>query len=404
MSFNLKMVLRSGNVKKKASVILSFVLIFFVICLSSCNKSVYSEEVLLYTAEDLLKIEAEDNRCFKLMNDIDCQGKTFTGIEKFKGIFDGNGYKISNINITSNNNCYGFFSSANRVAQIKNLAIVDFNIDINKTSSNEELFAGGLVGYFTAIRDDGVIGGISQCYIEGDINLNVASKNNYIGGVAGSRTGGTFSDVFCATNIYNRCEYGMNQQRYLGGLFGINSGEVSHCIYAGSITDVGANDGIFNTLKFAKTTIGGLVGLSSGNYTSYSSCVITPLYVGSQCADSNLYISPIVGAYENYCNPSVTECYYTVYYYSDIVYWQKITSTSYGYDMSRKIGNSRLTLWTSDFLMGNPKNIPGAMYHHYTEHGEEIPIKLDFSEEIWYFTTNLIEDEIPDYPMPKIFK
>ena len=45
------------------------------------------------------------------------------GIEKFNGIFDGNGYKISNINITSNNNCYGFFSSANRVAQIKNLAI-----------------------------------------------------------------------------------------------------------------------------------------------------------------------------------------------------------------------------------------------------------------------------------------
>lgn len=392
---------------KKFCIILTFFMsAFFMFLCASCTNSAYGSEVLIYTAEDLLKIESNDNRRFKLMNDLDCEGKTFTGIQDFQGIFDGNGYKISNINITSTNNCYGFFSSAHRVAQIKNLALVDFKIDINKssTSTSNELFAGGLVGYFSGITDGGNRGAISQCYVDGEINLNVASENNYIGGIAGFRKGGSFNNVLCATDIYNKCDYGIGQKRYFGGLFGVNSGETDHSIYVGSIVDGGANDGFYNTLGLSKTYIGGLAGINTGNFTSYTSCLATPYYIGSQCSDDKLTISPIVGTYEKDCEPTVKECYYTIKYHSDIIYWQKITSIAYGYCMSTKTGNSRLTLWTKDFLMGNPNNIPGAMYHHYTEYDEEIPIKLDFSEDIWYFTNDLRETESPDYPMPKIFK
>lgn len=394
--------------KRKFLCFFATLFLFCFLILSSCKNATkeYGDEVQIYTVEDLLKIESQDNRRFTLMNDIDCEGKTYTGVQEFMGIFDGNGHTISNINITSTNNCYGFFASVARVGQIKNLALVDFTIEINKasTSSSEEVFAGGLVGYFDVIRDGDAIGTISQCYVEGTINLNVSSKNNYIGGIAGFRDGGKIENNFCATDIINRCEYGLRQKRYFGGFFGVNSGETKYCIYAGSIHDEGANDGIFNTLNFAKTYIGGIAGLSTGNYTSYTSCLATPLYVGSQCSDSSLAISPVVGDYENYCNPTVTECYYTFKYSSDVSYWQKITSTTYGYSTSTKVGNSRINMWTRDFLLGNPREIPDPMYFHYTEHGEEIPIKLDFSEEIWYFTNDLGETENPDYPMPKIFK
>lgn len=110
-----------------------------------------------------------------------------------------------------------FFSSAHRVAQIKNLALVDFKIDINKssTSTSNELFAGGLVGYFSGITDGGNRGAISQCYVDGEINLNVASENNYIGGIAGFRKGGSFNNVLCATDIYNKCDYGIGQKDIL---------------------------------------------------------------------------------------------------------------------------------------------------------------------------------------------
>lgn len=92
---------------------------FFMFLCASCTNSAYGSEVLIYIAEDLLKIESNDNRRFKLMNDLDCEGKTFTGIQDFQGIFDGNGYKISNINITSTNNCYGFFQVRTGLLKLK---------------------------------------------------------------------------------------------------------------------------------------------------------------------------------------------------------------------------------------------------------------------------------------------
>jgi len=64
---------------------------------------------LIYTAEDLEKyisITGHLQRYYRLENDIDCSGQDFTRIEKFYGVLDGNGYTLSNFNISQSYTIY----------------------------------------------------------------------------------------------------------------------------------------------------------------------------------------------------------------------------------------------------------------------------------------------------------
>ncbi len=274
---------------------------------------------LIYTAEQMNAIGADANdwvKYFKLMADIDLSaytGTDFNIIRSFKGVFDGNGHIISNFSYTStrahNIGLVGYLIGEN--AEIEDLGLIDPNVD---TTDN---YVGSLVGWVWK-------GSISNCYAEGasvsgngDVGGLVGSNsrgtitnctssgsvsgNDYVGGLVGHNYDGTITDCYTSGSITG--------DDYVGGLVGGNSGTISNCYAASSVSGsgtvrlrsgvgglVGYNDGTISDCSSAGSVsgtakVGGLVG---GNYNAYiENCYATgsvsgTMYVGGLLGESRL--------------------------------------------------------------------------------------------------------------------
>lgn len=137
------------------------------------------------------------NACYRLMNDLDMTGVTFSPIgsitvgKHFAGTFDGNGYMISNVKVNGGS-WIGFFGVTSNCT-IKNL----FLKDVKVSASGD--YAGGLAGY--------MIGGqIINCAVTGEVVANGTVTTQY-GGLVGL-TGGdktanktSISDCYVDVNL-----------------------------------------------------------------------------------------------------------------------------------------------------------------------------------------------------------
>ncbi|MBP5462506.1 MAG: hypothetical protein J6Y20_10305, partial [Lachnospiraceae bacterium] len=208
--------------------------------------------------------------CGILLNDIDCSGKTdWTPIGKnkshpFKGIFDGQGYVIYNLNV--------------------NLPGTDY------------------VGFFGCVEGVGdqnnILGGIVQSLcLDGGMIIG----ENYVGGVAGRNEG-------TVQSCYNTCAvYGKN---CVGGIVGFNEGRVQMCYNIGAVTGVkniggvvGEEDGYgfneillcYNTGVVNGSVAGGVVGknLSCTAFYCYNIGIVTGEYAGG--------VDAVGGAYGSCC-------------------------------------------------------------------------------------------------------
>lgn len=119
---------------------------------------------------------------FKLMADIDLKGANWLPVEKFRGIFDGQGYTISNVNITQcgEGTFQGFFATvdydANRVQSVvKNLNLYNVRVVAAEKAEYIGLFAGQIRGI---VQDCTVTGFVT------DSRTNL-TKPVYIGTMAG---------------------------------------------------------------------------------------------------------------------------------------------------------------------------------------------------------------------------
>jgi filamentous hemagglutinin family protein len=214
-----------------------------------------------------------------------------TSSSAFKGIFDGLGHTISNLNINRSSTSYaGLFGNSSGTIQNVSLiggsvtgssdvgALVGKNSGVlNNVSSstavtstaNNSQYVGGLVGYSsTAIvngyatgavssngNDVGGLVGYSTVAIAGDYATGTVSGNSYVGGLAGYSNGG-ISNSNATGNVT-----GSNQ--YAGGLTGYNTG--------GAISNSFAK-GIVSGYDY----VGGLVGKSLGSISgSYASGNVT---------------------------------------------------------------------------------------------------------------------------------
>lgn len=107
------------------------------------------------------------NKNIKLMSDLDLTDIDLSSIwnvqanTTFTGQFDGNGFSIKNITISSNNSNYGLFGSTNG-ATIKNLKLGGNIVYDIPTDSISQLFLGTIVGVGTSTN-------ISNCEV-GDVN------------------------------------------------------------------------------------------------------------------------------------------------------------------------------------------------------------------------------------------
>jgi len=210
---------------------------------------------------------------FKLMNDIDYNysiiqpmfgwdpiGNNPVNDAIFQGNFDGNSKVISNITIKRRSDSYvglfGYISNSN----IYNFGIKDCDISGDNC-------VGGLVGY--AVNST-----IERCYV--------------IGSVSGVRVGGLIgeSDNSTISNCYANCE--VSGYCSIGGLIGLNFGNIEKSYSDGNIT----TEGYFET-------VGGFVGR---NLKNINNCYAKGIIVGESTTFGGF-------AGENY--GSISDCYAT---------------------------------------------------------------------------------------------
>ena len=162
----------------------------------------------------------------------------------FKGVFNGNGHVISNLEIIRSKNCQGLFGKT-KDGQIKNLALKNLNIKAaygvgglagsSSSSINNCYVIGELSGGQAGLLVGNFYGGssINNCFTKGEIY-----GNGYVGGLVGLSEG-SVSNSFSNVNV--------EAHSIVGGLAGYCSKSIINCYATGNV--IGKTD-----------NVGGLVG------------------------------------------------------------------------------------------------------------------------------------------------
>ena len=280
----------------------------------------------------LLAEEVNDyNKCFILTADIDLDpclpgGQVFTTAviapdlnnanldyfegTPFTGIFDGAGYKVSNLIINTNGNKGDYLGLFGYVigGEIKNLGLQ--NISIN--DGNDSCFIGGLVAcnvfgniincfsigtvtggdysyYLGMLVGYNEQGNISKCYSKGTIT---GTGHECIGGLVGSSFGATFNtsinNCFSTVNVT-----GGDYSEALGGLAGWSGGSINNCYATGAVT------GGINSYSWA------LGGLAGGNQGDINNCFATGAV--TSMLDYSRYLGGLVG----WSDGGISNCFST---------------------------------------------------------------------------------------------
>ena len=248
--------------------------------------------VEIYTLQDLNKVNLDPGGNYILMADLDLGELEFTPLaentegRRFSGIFDGNGYVISNLKIRNQNinSGTGLFAAVGADGIVRNLGLRD--IDVIGGSNT-----GGLVGqhYGTIINcwTSGTVrsqtggrvntGGIAGILQNGSLlqqsysNARVSGTNRVTGGLVGFNVGGTISDSYATGTVTAERT---DSDGFSGGLVGRNEGAILTSYAVGAVSG---------------TTRGGLAGSSSGLITySYWDVQTTGISAGAGDGSTDL--------------------------------------------------------------------------------------------------------------------
>jgi len=203
------------------------------------------------TKQELIDINNNLYFAYKLMSDIDLSGEDWVPIGSkdtpFTGVFDGNGYTISNLTITFDDeddiDFWGLFGSS--YSTIKNVKLENISVNGNKTSSL--IRGGGIVGYNE--------GNLLNSYVTG--NMQISAFMASIGGLVGTNVGhisNTYSDVNISLIGYSVM---------LGGLAGENIGVIENSFALNEISGLTSN-------SYAEVYVGGLVGRMDVKKTNFN--------------------------------------------------------------------------------------------------------------------------------------
>lgn len=218
-------------------------------------------------AEKVNSGEAYEGKHFKQTADIDLNNETnWTPIGKsnnpFKGIFNGDGHQITNLEVTGNSNNAGLFGYT-QDATIKNC-----NVTGEVKGFND---VGGIVG-----NADGKTQ-ILSCSFRGD----VTGEDSYIGGIAGSARG-TIKNCYALADV-TATEF------IAGGIAGYAYHvTIENCYYGGNVS--------------ARNTAGGIAGFVSGS--TIKNCVS----LAKSVTDSD-FVNRIVGDVSRVENVTLTSNY-----------------------------------------------------------------------------------------------
>lgn len=221
-------------------------------------KAVYYKEIS--TKEELKAIDDLWGN-YRLIADIDLAGEAWLPLAfymndeevEFCGTFDGNGFKIKNLTISSMGDRitrgYGLFSQ--NKGTIKNLGLENVNISFNVESSWGVDGFGAITGYNE--------GKIIDCYATGSISLTGEAVDT--AGLVGWNCEGSLERCYAAVNV--TVNSGADSVAG-GGLVGRNAGPVKNCYATGNVS-----------VNARNAHVGGLIGEMGGNSVEVVNCYAT---------------------------------------------------------------------------------------------------------------------------------
>jgi uncharacterized repeat protein (TIGR02543 family) len=282
----------------------------------------YIDYIEIYTAEDLIAINNDLGASYRLKNDIDLGGVEWiplgNNLTPFTGIFDGQWYTISGINITTSQTYIGLFGY--NEGTLKNIVLDQLTINVTG-AVEQNLYGAGLVGYNKGLIDDitNLTGNIyikarggANAYVGGivgyqntSIELSYLHNDFMIEGDLATSVGGLVGEGF-TTTISGSYNSGAVSGSYLvGGLVGYgdtatisssyNSGAVSGSAQVGGLVGYGNTTTISGSYNSGSVSggfyVGGLVGYggSRGTTTTISSSY------NSGSVSGSYYVGGLVG-------------------------------------------------------------------------------------------------------------
>ncbi|MEY8610896.1 T9SS C-terminal target domain-containing protein [Parabacteroides segnis] len=238
---------------------------------------------------------------FALSGDIDLEGYDWTpigsGYNPFKGHFDGDGYTVKGlkVNIQASNTVYaGLFGHVTN-STFRNLGVWLAPDGIVVSSSNGDVYAGGLVariysdGYTTVV--------IRNCYVEAEGNgaIRITGNNDLrAGGIAGMNSVGLITHCYATVDVEAKSNDSFVQ---VGGIAGYAQ-DISYAYATGKVEGRAHSD----------LYIGGICG---GIYASIKNCLALNKEIScTTTGGGNGYKNRIVGlnlgvCFDNYATPGM---------------------------------------------------------------------------------------------------
>lgn len=190
------------------------ILLCFVVTLLTVTPSFTADAadtITLKTADDYIKLAKNcktdtwsAGKTVMLANDIDLSGINFVPIPTFGGVFNGNGYTISGVNIALKGSHQGLFRYIQKGGRVENLIVKGI-----VTPSGTGKFVGGIAGELS--------GAIINCTFDGDVSGDAS-----VGGICGYVTE---SGLIKASYAYGN----VTGKSYTGGICGQNYGIAELC-------------------------------------------------------------------------------------------------------------------------------------------------------------------------------
>ncbi len=286
--------------KRFITIMFSFLIMLFGGIAISSNFTLADDEVVEFeinSPEQYVEVMTNqdaynENAKIVLKEDIDLKtqdlGRVYSTPRTFKGVFDGNGYTISNAVVGGNGAYYGLIPYAEN-ATIQNLRIqnvISFNFE---NVNMQDVYVGILVGYGKDVK-------INNCELDGavinEVNGNSAQEisgnavkalsensvysitiptnsNVYFGSIIGKLSGRVVNAIDCTAQIFDCINYydlsiemGKKGNIYAGGI----AGELDNASFARVINFGNLKlNGVAITENTTSQYLGGLAGSVSGS-------------------------------------------------------------------------------------------------------------------------------------------
>ncbi|HPM02413.1 MAG TPA: GLUG motif-containing protein, partial [Candidatus Cloacimonadota bacterium] len=236
----------------------------------------------------LLAFGQSSEYSYELMNPLDLSADNNFYIPYFSGIFNGNGFTVSNLLLDlpskSSSALFGYIKNAS----IQNLGLVNVNVNGYRNG-------GALAGIINS-------GNISNCYSNGIVNGIYST-----GGLVGNNQNGTISDCYSVVNITG--EY------YTGGLLGYNTnGSITNCYSNGILNGLDYNGGLVgynynSTISDSYSTLSVNGNLLNAGLVAYNYSGLISYCYSSGDVNGEDFSGGLVG--ENRTGGTISKCYST---------------------------------------------------------------------------------------------